>query len=190
MNAILSGLVKKCVAPAGVKAMLAVAALGAIPTSAMAGHDRDDDRHYRDDDRRYSERHEDHGAVRFDVGRVGFDIRFGERPIIVAAPPVCEERTTQVWVEPVYRTVSDRRWVEPQYTTVTERVWCPDQIEVREVRHGRRIVRERVCIVPGHFDLVTRQQQVCDGRWENVDRQECVAQGHYETRIVRVEQPR
>ena len=94
----------------------------------------------------------------------GLEIRIGsERPSRRWIPPVVEERCRQVWIEPVYRTVCDR-------------VWVPDRFEDRQVVHywhGWRQVRvERVLVQQGHY--------------EDVQRQECVTPGHWETRIERV----
>src|SRR5262245_2757719 len=99
--------------------LMAAAAIGTIPTAALArdwGHDRDDFR------RGHEWRHDDD---RHDGGHI--DIRIGggsycapPPPVCPPPPPVCEER---VWVPAVYRTVCDRRWVEPVYRTVVDRVW-------------------------------------------------------------------
>jgi hypothetical protein len=183
-------LLKSIAAPTGVRTVLAAAAIGAIPTAALA------DRH--DYDR---------PAVHVDV-----DLH---RP-----QPRVEERATRVWVEPVYQTVSDRHWVEPVYRTVTEhvwvapvtqtvndRVWVPERVERRDVvryEHGRRFVRDErvvtpghyentqreVAVTPGHYEDVQRQECVTEGHWETVTHQECVTPGHWETRLDQVVSPR
>ena len=77
--------------------------------------------------------------------------------------PVFENREVRVWVDPVYRTVCDR-------------VWVPDRFEDRDVVHYwhgmRRVSVERVLVEPGHY--------------QDVQRQEVVTPGHYETHIERV----
>ncbi len=79
-------------------------------------------------------------------------------------------------VEPVYETREVRVWVDPVYRTVCDHVWVPDRFEDREVVHhwrGRRQVYvERVLVQPGHY--------------EDVQRQECVTPGHWETHVERV----
>jgi hypothetical protein len=79
-------------------------------------------------------------------------------------------------VEPVYETREVRVWVDPVYRTVCDHVWVPDRFEDREVVHrwrGRRQVYvERVLVQPGHY--------------EDVQRQECVTPGHWETHLERV----
>jgi len=138
--------------------------LGLSPAGALA--DRGD---------RYAER------CRDEV-RVGVSI--GDRPVLI------EERTTRVWIEPVYRTVYDQVWIEPVYRDECDRVWVPDQYAIREVvvwDCGRRIVRrQRVLVCPGHFEDVHRRVLVCAGRWETVARQELVCAGHWKTRTERV----
>src|SRR5437867_9270357 len=105
--------------------LMAAAAIGTIPSAALADHrdwgrDRD-----RDDFRGREWRRDDDRRDRHDGGY--FDIRVGggtycppPAPICPPPPPVCDER---VWVPAVYRTVCDRRWVEPVYRTVCDRVW-------------------------------------------------------------------
>ncbi len=114
--------------------------------------------------------------------RIGFDIRdYDQR---------CERRETRVWVEPVYQTVCDRVWVAPACQTVTERVWVPDRYEERQVVRGygwdRRVVCERVLVQPAHYELQNHEVQVSSGYWTNVERQVCVAPGHWETRVDRI----
>src|SRR5207302_447744 len=63
------------------------------------------------------ERHHDRDVV--------VDVQIGsDCPVRRYVPPVCEERVTQVWVEPCYRTVCDQVYVAPVYQTVCERVYC------------------------------------------------------------------
>jgi hypothetical protein len=119
----------------GMKSVLAVASVGALPTAAFA-HDGD---HLR------------------------FDVHLSTHGITVAPAPVFENREVRVWVEPVYRTVCDR-------------VWVADQYEWRDIvhyeNHWRRVYHERVLVQGGHY--------------EDVQRQEVVMPGHWETRIERV----
>ena len=79
-------------------------------------------------------------------------------------------------VEPVYLDREVRVWVDPVYRTVCDRVWAPDRFEDRQLVsywHGWRHVRtERVLVQAGHY--------------EDVQRQECVTPGHWETHIERV----
>ncbi len=133
MKAILTGLIRKCVAPTAMKAALAIGAVGSVPAAAQAHH-------------------HDRPHLRVDVGCV--DVRVG-LPVVVTPAPVCVAPPTQVWVAPVYQ-------------TVTERVWTPDRYEVRDIFRGRRVFHESVCVEPGHFDLVTHQQLVCAGHFETV----------------------
>ena len=119
--------------------------------------------------------------------RLDVDIRYRDR---WQAP--CETRSVQVWVEPVYRTVSDRVWVEPVYKTVCDNIWCPDRYEVRETtcrEHGRLVIRREQVLIPGHYDRVERQVLVCEGHFNCIERRELVCEGRYETRIDRVEVP-
>jgi len=78
--------------------------------------------------------------------------------------------------EPVFETREVRVWVDPVYRTVVDRVWVPDRFEDRDVVHYwhglRRVRLEHVLIQPGHF--------------EDVQRQECVTPGHWETHLERV----
>jgi hypothetical protein len=182
-------------------AFAAVAGTAAIPSIASAGdkdgggryhdaHDtRGDDRgdryrlDHRADDRRRD--YEDHDRLQTDVH---LDIHIGRPPY----EPVCEERTTRVWIEPTYRTVCDRVWVEPVYRTECDRVWEPDRFAYRDVvyrdRHGRRVIRqERILVEPGHWRNIERQVLICEGHWESVERQELVTPGHWEYRTERVQ---
>ena len=198
-------------------AALSAAVLGAVPSTSLAehwGNDRGPAPAYRgrvesrDGYDNRNDRRDDHGGGRIDIhlGGPTWD-----------RPPVIEERTAQVWVEPVYRTVSERVWVPAEYRTVTDRVWrepvvqrvrqnvwVPDRYEDRDIgrwEHGRRvIVRERVLVAPGHYELrncdvvvvpghyedITRQELVCDGHWAMVNREELICPGHWETRVERV----
>jgi hypothetical protein len=98
---------------------------------------------------------------------VHVDFRFGPHGPSIdfrhVEPERYENREVRVWVEPVYRTVCDR-------------VWVPDRFEDREVvrywRGRRRVSVERVLCEPGHY--------------QEVQRQECVTPGHYETHLERV----
>jgi hypothetical protein len=169
----------------GIKAVLATAAMTALPSAALAHHG---------------------GGLQLNFVVPG--------PVVVdpqCAPPV----ETRVWVEPIYRTVSQRQWVDADYQTVAERVWVPttttastqhvwmpDRYGWRDVETyewGRRYLhREWVLVeaghyedvlgpavcVPGHYEDVQRQQLVCDGHWAMVDHQELVAPGHWETRVA------
>ena len=171
MKALMNQFVASRVGKMGMKAVLAAATLGVMPTAAFAGH---------------------HGGL-----RIGIDIHAGPTIERVPAPPpppvAYEERAVQVWVEPVYRTVTDRQWVPATYRTVSDRVLVPERCEYRDVvryeRGWRRVYRERVVVQPARYEIVQRQELVCDGHWENVTRQELVAPGHYETRVERVPVP-
>jgi len=143
------------------------------PLPALAG-----DRHH----------HDDH---------FGIDIRIGnDRPSRRFVPGVCEERATQVWVEPVYRnvcdqvyeqpvyrTVCDRVYCEPVYRTTCETVWVPDRFETREVTcydRGRPYLRcERVLVCRGHNEKVERRVLVSEGHYDTVERQVLVSDGRY-----------
>jgi hypothetical protein len=166
--------------------VVAGAAVAAIPTTTFAG--------------------------RHDLN-LNIDVHAAHREI---DPSVYEDRQIQVWVEPVYRTVTDTHWVEPVYQTTTERVWCPpvtktvtdhvwvpDRYEDHRVTHygpyGPRVTFEHVfvpghyedrahdvVITPGHYDDVQHQVLVTPGHWETGQRQELVTPGHYETRTEHV----
>jgi hypothetical protein len=154
--------------------LFAAAALTILPAATFA-HGHDDDRHdydrRHDDDRRWDAT----GGI-----RVGFDL----------GHPRIEERTTQVWVEPVYRTVIDHVWCPPTTQNVTTQVLVPDRYEQRDVFHyerGRRfIVRDNILVVPAHYEDQI-QQVVTPGHYDDVQRQELVTPGHYETRIAEIE---
>jgi hypothetical protein len=185
-----------------------LAALGASPSSALAGRfdtHRDNDNWRRDDhDRGHGG---SSGHIDFSIG----DGRCGPVYCPPPPPPVCEERVwvapvyrtvcEQRWVEPVYRTVCDRVWIEPVTRTDYERTWIADRYEWRDVDHyanGKRYTsREYVLaeaahwgdvphitvIVPGHYEDRPRQELVCAGHFATVEHQELVSPGHYE--IVR-----
>jgi hypothetical protein len=99
---------------------------------------------------------------------VRFDLRFGLRPPIIAVTPLLPA--------PVYQDREVRVWVEPVYRTAIDHVWIADQYEFRDVvhfHHGwRHVYQERVLVAPAHY--------------EDVQRQELVTPGHWETRIERV----
>jgi hypothetical protein len=162
MNAITS---KLAVAAAGV-------VLAAVPTFARADRfDRGD--RYRDHD---------------DRGQVAVEVNVGSR-----APEyreVEELRTTRVWVEPVYRTVTDRVWHPAVVRDECERIWVPDRYETRDVvhyeHHRKLIVCENVLVERGHFEDRTHQVVVSEGYWENCNRQELVCAGHFEDQTERV----
>ena len=109
------------------------------------------------------------------------------RKVFVEA--VYEDRSTQVWVEPVYRVESVPVLVNEYFETKCERVWVEPVYEVREVvryEHGRRVVcRERVCVREGGWQNVERR--VCvPAHYRHEDRQVLVCAGHFETRHERV----
>lgn len=152
----------------GMKPMLVAAVLGLSPAAALAGH------------------HEDF--------RVDFDFRHGRPHIDIyrlppppAPVPVPETREVRVWVEPVYQTVTERQWVPAEYRTVIDHVWVPDRFEFRDHprwEYGRHVIyRERILVVPGHYEDVPRQELVCEGHYADVQRQVLVTPGHWETRI-------
>ena len=176
------------------------AVFAALPATALADGDDDDDRgrRYRHDDRRDDRgdryRHDDRDRDRA-CGRIGITIGGGGIVHHPAPPRVVEQR---VWVEPVYRTVIERKWVPPVYRTVTERVWIepvvrtipdrkwvPDRYAWRDVVHydhyGRRCIRrERVLVEPAHFVDCPRTVEIAPGRWEEHARQELVCEGRWE----------
>ena len=174
MTSLMKNVVGSLIGKAGLRTALAAATLGVMPAAALAGH-------------------HDGGL------RIGIDIHAGptiERVRVPAPPPpptVYEDRQVQVWVEPVYRTVTDRQWVPPVYRTVSERVLVPERCEYRDVvcyeRGRRQIYRERVVVEPARYQAVQRQELVCDGHWETFTHQELVSPGHYETRVERVAVP-
>lgn len=95
-------------------------------------------------------------AFAHDHDRFRFDIHVDNRGIAIAPVPVYENREVRVWVDPVYRTVCDH-------------VWVPDRFEWRDVAygyHGRRVYHERVLVEPGHYEDVQRQEIVTPGHWE------------------------
>ena len=127
--------------------------------------------------------------------RVGFEIHINDRPRRWV-PAVCEERVTQVWVEPsyrtvcdqvyerpVYRTVVERVWREAVVKTVVERVWVPDRYEYREqVCYDGPVTyirRERVLVCAGHEERVEHRVVICDGHYETVEHQVQISEGRY-----------
>lgn len=167
----ISQLLKSVVGHKGVTSIIAGAALGLSPVAAFAGH------------------HEEFG--------IDFDLRHGRPHVEIyrvppapPAPPV-EGREVRVWVEPVYQTVTDRQWVAAEYRTVVDHVWVPERYEVRDLPrwdHGHRIIhRERVLVVPGHYEDASRQELVCGGHYEDVQRQMLVTPGHWETHVEPVD---
>jgi hypothetical protein len=72
--------------------------------------------------------------------------------------------------EPSYRDREVRVWVEPVYRTVCERVWVADRFESRDVvnywRGLRRIHTEQVLVEPAHYQDVQHQEVVTPGHWE------------------------
>lgn len=157
MIATLSSLIHRRFTPTVLGGLLAAAAIGAIPTAALADRhdvqDRGHDRVSRDDDRHGRERGDQDNRSR---GGFRLDIEIHNRPSIERVPAY-EDREVRVWVEPVYR-------------TVTNRVWVADRYETREVDrydHGRRERwEERVLVEPAHYEDVCRQELVCEGHWE------------------------
>jgi hypothetical protein len=182
-----------------------LAALGASPSSALAGRF---DTHRGDDDHRDRWRHDDRGrdydrggyGRGSDGGHLDFCIGGGTRGAVYCPPPpppppVCEET---VWVAPVYRTVCEQRWVEPVYRTVCDRVWIepvtrtdyergwiPDRYEWHDVDHyanGKRYTsREYVLVEPAHWGDVPHVTVLTPGHYEDRPRQELVSAGHFET---------
>lgn len=199
--------------------LVAVAAIVAVPSFAMADRDdRDRNRvaprtHYYDRaperDRSSDRGRSDYRGGSSSSGSVHIDVRTGGT---ICESPVLMDRATQVWVEPVYRTVCDKVWVEPVYRSVcekvwvmpvvekrVERVWVPERRELRSVWRGRVMTQEWVCVaghyedvsrdvvvVAGHYEDVPKQVLVREGYWQNVERQELVCAGHWETRVDRV----
>ena len=173
-------------------AVIIAAAAFAAPTTALA--DRDD---HRPDRARYEDRRDDRnrnwhdGGGRFDIN-VRTAPRFEARPIVVAPPqpqvwvaPVYRTVTENVWVEPTYRTVTDRVWREPVVQRTTQRVLVPDRYDWANVPHrdayGRTYtVREWALVEPEHYVDQPQDVVVAPGHWEDVPRQELVCAGHYE----------
>jgi hypothetical protein len=163
--------------------VLAMATMAAAPVTALAGHR---------DGGGWDRGHDHSGGL-----RIGVDL-----PPVVVQPPVdevyCQPAQTQVWVEPVYRTVSERQWVPATYRTVSDRVWVEpvvrndcarvlvaDRYEWRDVVHYeygyRRVIRERVLVEPAHYVDQPQTAVVTPGHYEDVQRQELVCDGHWET---------
>jgi len=73
-------------------------------------------------------------------------------------------------VEPVYENREVRVWVDPVYRTVCDHVWVPDRFEDRQVvsywRGRRQVHVERVLVQAGHYEDVERQEVVTPGHWE------------------------
>lgn len=149
-------------------AILATAAL-AVPGIALA------DRH---DDHRGPE-HE------YDTGRVNVEIRAGEHEYLSAYA----HRPIQVWVAPVYQTVTQRVWVPEMIQTVTDRTWVPDRYDWREIEHGEGwrhwVTRDYVLVEPGHYVDVPRQT-IMPAHYEDQAQQILVTPGHWETRMERI----
>jgi hypothetical protein len=118
------------------------------------------------------------------------DFRIG---VSINEPARRVETASQVWVGPVYRTVTERVWVAPVYTTITENVWVPEQIQYREYPQGsgadRWVERVPVGVIPAHYERQSRQVESIPGHWEDVVRQELVSAGHWESRVVVVTPP-
>jgi len=133
-----------------------------------------------------------------------FDIVVPVTPVVVDPGPACPQavyapQQTQVWVEPVYRTVCDRQWVEPAVQTVTTRVWVPavttsatqrvfvpDQFAWRTVvaydGWGRPYrTRQWVLVAPGHYEDQVASVVVTPGHYEDVPQQQVVSEGHWTT---------
>jgi hypothetical protein len=177
-------------ARAGLGVLLAGACVAAAPNSAFAGGRHSESRggEFRSDYFRGGE------------FRIGLDI---PGPVVVRQdPPMCDPRETQmretqVWVEPVYRTVCGPQWIAPVYRTVCDRVWVepvvrndcqrvwvPDRYEWRDVvryEYGhRRVCPEWVLVEAGHFEMRDRPVVITPGHYEDVQRQELVCAGHWE----------
>jgi hypothetical protein len=134
-----------------------------------------------------------------------FDVVVPVTPVVVDPGPACPPpvayapQPTQVWVEPVYRTVCDRQWVEPAVQTVTTRVWVPavttsatqrvfvpDQFGWRTVLAydgwGRPYrARQWVLVAPGHYEDQVANVVVTPGHYEDVPQQQVVSEGHWTT---------
>ena len=205
-NALLFGWLRRHTAHVALGTVLAAGAITALPSSAMARdnqprddyrdrRDRSDDRHDDRNKRDWNRHDHDDDKDRHDYrgglsskGRVDIEFRAGGW-YPAPAGPCYEERTRQVWVEPVYRTVSERVWVPPVVQTVCERVWIPDRYEWRECVTWECGRRERVLVCAGHYEDVRREVVVSPGRWECVERQELVCAGYWQTVTERVPVP-
>jgi len=184
-----------------VKWVLAAAAVGVVPTAALA-RDRDhDDRRveYSRDEYRRDDFRRDYGHDRDDHRSSGASVNldFRTRSSDYCAPPPVEQR---VWVEPVYRTVCEQQWVPAEYRTVTERVWkepvvqcvtervwVPERVERHDVIRNEygvyghvRLEPQTKCI-PGHYEERKHDVVVCPGHYEECTHQELVCDGHYQT---------
>lgn len=116
--------------------------------------------------------------------RFDLSIRFGD-PVV--RRPDC---VTQIWVEPVYRTVSERVRVEPVYKTICEDVCVPARHETTErvcFEHGRRVTRLERVLIPAHTERVERRVCMSEGRYDCVEHRVVVCAGHYETQTLAVE---
>ena len=190
-------------------AILASAAITATPSAALA-----DARH--DDHARPQAAHfDDHGRFDRDDHRDDHrdnhpDNRAGDHGVViinrpVASPVVVAPPTNQVWIEPVYRTISQQVYVAPTYRSVTdhvwyapvvqkqtERVWVPDEYKTIpnpfSAASSQRVLVKKahyenrghdVVLKPGYYQDVTRQELVCDGHYETVTHQELVTAGHW-----------
>ncbi|HEY8746786.1 MAG TPA: hypothetical protein VIM11_02350 [Tepidisphaeraceae bacterium] len=99
-----------------------------------------------------------------DDGRI--DFRFGWH-----GPSIEIHRASEL----VYQDREVRVWIDPVYRTVCERVWVADRYEYRDVVHYwhgmRRIHTEQVLVESGHYQDVNHQEVVTPGHWEtHIDR--------------------
>jgi hypothetical protein len=121
------------------------------------------------------------------------DVLLPAPAVVVASPavivPGSDCQTTQIWVEPVYRTVTDRVWVAPVTTTAVQRMAVPAQYGWSNVvvydAFGRGHIRpQRVEISPAHYEDQAVQVVVTPGHFEEQTHQELVSPGHYQTQVV------
>ena len=158
---------------------------GVLPATVYADHgDRRDNRW---EDRRWDNGRWNRGRHHDDHGRA--DLRFDIGSII--GGPACGARPVQVWVPPVYQTVTERVWVPEVTQTVVDRVYVPDHFEWRDVATGNRhcpTVRQPV-LIPGHYEDRPRTVVVTPGHYEDRQTQQLVCAGHYETRYQEALRP-
>ncbi len=190
-------IVRSYLSSRGIGFALAAAVAAALPATAMArdndhrGPARDRDlREHRDHDVHQFRDRDSHEDYDHADGHVGIGIRVGSPTAVyeqaqVWVPPVYRTVTEQQWIPATYRTVIDHVWVEPVVQHQSERVWVPDRYEDRIViRHeyGHEVqTHERVLVERGHYANVDQDVVITPGHYEAHPQQELVCNGHWET---------